>query len=230
MGTMGSMMMGIADLPVEILRALHIKPSHHPAAATSLQTSSRSSTADAQSDSHKPSTPVTANFDDDSLSPNSSGSSFISRPTTSGIQKSTSISSQSVDEIRSIAAENPSKPLGRQSSGSARSSDWCRGKSIAQSLGNPASRPSSRERASIDSSSRRSLSEGPSGTISLDAAVDTGKGIGRIVGAGLKSPMDFTLSLARGFHNAPKLYGDDMVRHPDKVTGIRSGFKAAGKV
>ena len=46
---------------------------------------------------------------------------------------------------------------------------------------------------------------------------------------GLKSPMDFTLALARGFHNAPKLYGDDTVRNPDKVTGLKSGLKTAGK-
>ncbi|KAL8868148.1 MAG: hypothetical protein Q9198_008283, partial [Flavoplaca austrocitrina] len=41
--------------------------------------------------------------------------------------------------------------------------------------------------------------------------------------------MDFTLSLARGFHNAPRLYGDENVRHPDKVTGIQSGLRTAGK-
>lgn len=68
------------------------------------------------------------------------------------------------------------------------------------------------------------------GHIPLDAAVGAGKGLGRIVGAGLKSPMDFTISLARGFHNAPKLYGDESVRQGEKITGIQSGLKAAGKV
>jgi hypothetical protein len=68
------------------------------------------------------------------------------------------------------------------------------------------------------------------GNIPLEAAVGAGKGLGRIVGAGLKSPMDFTVSLARGFHNAPKLYGDESVRHADKITGFQSGLKAAGKV
>jgi hypothetical protein len=51
-----------------------------------------------------------------------------------------------------------------------------------------------------------------------------------MVGAGLKSPMDFTLGLARGFHNAPKLYGDNTVRPQEKVTDFQSGLKAAGKV
>lgn len=64
----------------------------------------------------------------------------------------------------------------------------------------------------------------------LEAALGAGKGVGRIVGAGLKSPMDFTLGLARGFHNAPKLYGDDSVRQADKITDFQSGLKAAGKV
>jgi hypothetical protein len=42
--------------------------------------------------------------------------------------------------------------------------------------------------------------------------------------------MDFTLGIARGFHNAPKLYGDDTVRPQAKVTDFQSGLKAAGKV
>jgi hypothetical protein len=46
----------------------------------------------------------------------------------------------------------------------------------------------------------------------------------------MKSPLDFTLGLARGFHNAPKLYGDDTVRPQAKVTDFQSGIKAAGKV
>jgi len=44
------------------------------------------------------------------------------------------------------------------------------------------------------------------------------------------APMEFTLSIAQGFHNAPKLYGDDTVRKQDKITGIQSGLKASGKV
>jgi hypothetical protein len=67
-------------------------------------------------------------------------------------------------------------------------------------------------------------------TITLESAIGASKGISRVVGAGLKSPMDFTLGLARGFHNAPKLYGDDTVRPQERVTDFQSGLKAAGKV
>lgn len=43
-------------------------------------------------------------------------------------------------------------------------------------------------------------------------------------------PTDLTLSLSKGFHNAPKLYHDPMVKSTPKVHDIRSGFRAAGKV
>ncbi|KAF2472961.1 uncharacterized protein BDR25DRAFT_366188 [Lindgomyces ingoldianus] len=59
-------------------------------------------------------------------------------------------------------------------------------------------------------------------------AISTGKGFGRIVGAGVKAPMTFTHNLTRGFHNAPKLYGDE-VREYENVTDIRSGIKVSAK-
>jgi hypothetical protein len=43
-------------------------------------------------------------------------------------------------------------------------------------------------------------------------------------------PTDLTLSLSKGFHNAPKLYHDPMVKSTPKVHDVRSGFRAAGKV
>jgi hypothetical protein len=70
----------------------------------------------------------------------------------------------------------------------------------------------------------------PATKLTLDAAVGAGKSVSKIVGAGLKSPMDFTMGLAQGFHNAPKLYGDDTVRKSEPITGFQSGLKAAGKV
>ncbi|KAH8886694.1 UDP-Glycosyltransferase/glycogen phosphorylase [Thozetella sp. PMI_491] len=60
-------------------------------------------------------------------------------------------------------------------------------------------------------------------------AVSATKGIGSIVGAGLKSPVVITDGLARGFHNAPRLYGDTTLREEQKVTGFVSGLSAAGK-
>lgn len=66
-------------------------------------------------------------------------------------------------------------------------------------------------------------------TETIDAINSTMFGTRRIVGAGLKSPMDLTLGLAQGFRNAPRLYGDDTVRQQEKITGFGSGLKTAGK-
>jgi hypothetical protein len=41
--------------------------------------------------------------------------------------------------------------------------------------------------------------------------------------------MNFCLGLAKGFRNIPKLYNDDTVRPAEKITGISSGLKVAGK-
>lgn len=41
--------------------------------------------------------------------------------------------------------------------------------------------------------------------------------------------MDLTLAVAQGFHNAPRLYGDQTVRRPTRITGMKSGLKAAGQ-
>ena len=56
------------------------------------------------------------------------------------------------------------------------------------------------------------------------------KGLTRIASATAKLPMDLTLAVAEGLHNAPKIYGDRTVRQMPKVTGMGSGVKAAGKV
>ncbi|KAL8898452.1 MAG: hypothetical protein Q9192_002070 [Flavoplaca navasiana] len=219
MGTIGSMMMGFADLPVEFLRALHIKPSEKPT-ETHLDAGACSNTRESVEAS---------SAEDVHTAPLSSQTSIENRSTTDSVRKSTSVSSQNLEEIQSTHPEASSNHLvSPQCSRSP--STWARGTSMAQTLGDLASQRSSslsRDRSSLDS--KASKSPAKSQTISLETAVGTSKGIGRIVGAGLKSPMDFTLSLARGFHNAPRLYGDESVRHPDKVTGIQSGLRTAGK-
>ncbi len=60
--------------------------------------------------------------------------------------------------------------------------------------------------------------------------MSSGKGLVRVAGAGLKTPATFTHGLARGFHNAPLLYGDTTVRKEEKIDGLSSGLAAAGKV
>lgn len=73
----------------------------------------------------------------------------------------------------------------------------------------------------------------PAASINIEAmlglGMETGKGISRVVETGFKSPLNFTMGLAKGFRNAPKLYNDDTVRKQEKVTGIGSGFMVAWK-
>ncbi|KAI4256519.1 MAG: hypothetical protein LQ352_002067 [Teloschistes flavicans] len=227
MGTIGSMMMGVADLPIELLKALRIKPSESQNSETGSQTTSHSKISDGTGASSKTASLASSSIEDVHLPHSSSHSSLVSGSATPGAHKPPSISSQSLDKSMSDISKAPATHSRQQHGPSAL--DWNHRKSMAQTLGGRRSRSSSRERPSLDSTTHRSPSDSQSEHFSLDTAVGGGKGLGRIVGAGLKSPLDFTLSVARGFHNAPKLYGDESVRHPDKVTGIQSGLKAAGK-
>ena len=52
----------------------------------------------------------------------------------------------------------------------------------------------------------------------------------RMIVSGLKLPMDFALYVAKGFHNAPRLYGDDTVRPLRKIDGLKTGLEASGRV
>jgi hypothetical protein len=132
------------------------------------------------------------------------------------------------DDVPSPAGGSPSPPKYLASNSQSQLS------SSSGSQSGPVERSASTDQKSEQSSSSPAAKEtkkqfDPS-AITLESAIGASKGISRVVGAGMKSPMDFTLGLARGFHNAPKLYGDDTVRPQERVTGFQSGLRAAGKV
>ncbi|KAF9774102.1 hypothetical protein IL306_007935 [Fusarium sp. DS 682] len=56
---------------------------------------------------------------------------------------------------------------------------------------------------------------------------DIASGVERTATAIAKAPVDLSMALAQGFHNAPRLYGDNTVRRPIRVTGFHSGLRAA---
>lgn len=58
---------------------------------------------------------------------------------------------------------------------------------------------------------------------------DFGSGVKRTGAALLTMPNDFSLAIAQGFHNTPRLYGDATVRKPVRITGVKSGCVAARK-
>ncbi|KAI1261923.1 glycosyltransferase family 1 protein [Xylariaceae sp. FL1019] len=56
---------------------------------------------------------------------------------------------------------------------------------------------------------------------------DLQEGVGKSGRAIARAPLDLSLAIAQGFHNAPRLYGDTTVRPLTRVTGMKSGLKAA---
>lgn len=55
----------------------------------------------------------------------------------------------------------------------------------------------------------------------------TAKGVGQSAKILVKMPLDFYYAMALGFHNAPRLYGDNTVRPVPHIRGMRSGLTAA---
>ena len=70
--------------------------------------------------------------------------------------------------------------------------------------------------------------EGPGQGLAQDLAEETGQSLAKTGEALAKAPMDLSLAIAQGFHNAPRLYGDDTVRTPPRISGFHSGLRAAG--
>ncbi|KAL4888477.1 hypothetical protein BDV59DRAFT_211085 [Aspergillus ambiguus] len=59
--------------------------------------------------------------------------------------------------------------------------------------------------------------------------VHVSKGAGRFVKAVVQGPVDISVNFARGFHNIPRLWGDDTVRPQERVSNFKSGIKAVGR-
>lgn len=59
--------------------------------------------------------------------------------------------------------------------------------------------------------------------------VHTSKGLGRFVRAAAQTPMGISVGLTKGFHNLPKLWGDDTVRPQEQISDFKSGAVAVGR-
>ncbi|MCJ1402082.1 hypothetical protein MMC11_005301 [Xylographa trunciseda] len=221
LGTIGSLMMGVADFPVEIFKALSSRSSEDPSVGDSTSTSLGLNLAVQQSD--KTSTTP------ESGQPLSSAPMITDKASPGYAMNGTTVTPNS-PRISSLNAQSAMSlhPSGsKTSAGVASMSGPEANNHKDEALPNPFSESSSSNENTI----KRPPRPGPDAVrqISFNTALGAGKGVGRIVGVGLKSPMDFTLSLAKGFHNAPKLYGDESVRQSDRITGLQSGLRAAGK-
>ena len=245
LGTIGSFMMGAVDFPVEILKALKVKPLEKASTEKTSQTNTPASVSNISINSAtslglKPSENVVSEENAppsqrSSTSDRSADHSYSSSAPQSSTGQEGEHSRSSRDTSISVNQAEPStfRTDTNDRSMKVAMSGLCHRRSSSRGPGESPSRSSTDRPPTPKDVSRhhhRTSSGAQAGQISLDAALGAGKGIGRMVEAGLKSPMDFTLSIARGFHNAPKLYGDESVRPAEKITGISSGLRAAGKV
>ena len=227
-GTLGNLSMGIADFPVEILKSLktaskdvHEKHQHEKEEAdrsasasrhasvtnlnkTATESSQLSAVTSVQSDATSTSPTIVPDETDVTQTGAGHGDAVLSPATTL-------TATDSVDGKQSAMSAVMS------SDGNSRHRRWSRHGSRS---GSPSSsHPKSPSPCPVEDV----------GHITAESALGGAKAVGRIVSAGMKSPMDFTNALAKGFHNAPKLYGDTTVRKSEKITDLQSGIKAAGK-
>jgi UDP:flavonoid glycosyltransferase YjiC (YdhE family) len=79
------------------------------------------------------------------------------------------------------------------------------------------------------SRSRNESGSGKDPDMLRPTGVHMSKGAGRFVKAVVQAPVDLSVNFTRGFHNIPKLWGDDTVRPQERVTGFKSGMKAVGR-
>jgi hypothetical protein len=196
----GSMVMGVADVPLEISRARKGK---------SIQNSSQQ------------------NFEGSEDSNNIEAS----RRRRSGIQVSTPDTYQSA--IPSSAADRAPCFSETRSRGSSFSNGVESGELYANSSYSGEGEGRRQSVMSLKSSgSGTAVSKKDYGILktSNGALLGTSKAVGKIIVAGVKSPFEVSLNAARGFHNVPRLYGDETVRPHERITGVWSGLKAAGKV
>ena len=63
----------------------------------------------------------------------------------------------------------------------------------------------------------------------IENALNITQEVNRLVIKGARTPMNACLGLAKGFRNAPRLYNDETIRPIEKVTGLTSGLRVAGK-
>lgn len=219
-------MMGVADFPIEIFKSVRAKKEEKTANKHS-SSGEHTPTAGA-SRSSLTLEGKESELDDISATPSTVGdSSKTSYEDTTLSTASTLTSTSSATSIEKVHRVGSSSMRDALRGALSRSRSQSRDRASG-------SRSGSRHRSQHGHSHHRSDSQHNSGgfdpsTLTLENAIGAGKGVQRIVAAGMKSPMEFTLGIARGFHNAPKLYGDDTVRPQERVTDLQSGLKAAGK-
>ncbi|RDW66017.1 hypothetical protein BP6252_09652 [Coleophoma cylindrospora] len=194
-GTLGSLAMGVADLPTEFYQALK---------AQSNKSSSRFGTSN---------TSLAMNQSLNNSNSSLSGSKSVKSLVTNSNNSSTSLASDAASTTPTASVSEFSKINKSTSALSTTSTVLSTNSSHPSSILDPKSPDFPIKREEF-------LKHRPShaATVATHAA--------EVV---IKAPMDLAFSVAQGFHNVPKLYGDTTVRQPESITGFQSGVKAASK-
>lgn len=70
------------------------------------------------------------------------------------------------------------------------------------------------------------MSADPTEPLVEELAKQTGHGFAKAGRSVFTLPGNLMVGITQGFHNAPRLYGDETVRRPHRVSGIKSGLRA----
>ncbi|CAO2657845.1 Nn.00g071050.m01.CDS01 [Neocucurbitaria sp. VM-36] len=234
MGTATSLMMGVADMPIQTLKLLQIHPDSRSRKGKEKATGTETPSTGEQSRTGRPETSRTTTSTTESVvtgasTPTASQSLGHPDELVQTQSNNTGITSPGTPGTPTHRSTFMSQAFAESTEGS-RSSSRERARHLAPESCELADRFSPRRRASSISAAELKANNGtqPGLAESVESAVDTGKGLARIIGAGFRSPMDFSLNVAKGFHNVPKLYGAE-VRQVDKVTDLQSGLRTAAK-
>ncbi|KAH6878387.1 hypothetical protein J4E91_000045 [Alternaria rosae] len=134
---------------------------------------------------------------------------------------------QSDTSVRNAAKRSESSLVGESSASSSsqqhRQSGAIASKPLARSQTVPNLPTSPSQTYSLASSSNKD------NDMLRPTGLRTSKGFGRIVKAGVQSPMELSVGITKGFHNAPRLWNDTTVRPQEKVTDLKSGMVAIGR-
>ena len=227
LNTLTSMAMGTADMNIKALKALKIHPDAVRQRPESPASSSVPSSETVVSEEHKDakgagestaedeqssarSRPPSVRLEPDALA------KFRSPPSESPAGESSPGAYAGKDDDRELTVETLRQDVANARAATADNDD-----------GGPRRSGSSKSRSPSRKSSSRGRKPEPGQAMDLETAVGLGKGFYKMSNVGIKSPMEFTLGLARGFHNAPRLYNDETVRPVEKVTSLSSGIKVA---
>ncbi|KAF2158434.1 glycosyltransferase family 1 protein [Zasmidium cellare ATCC 36951] len=195
----GGMAMGIADIPSETWKALQL-----PAGSNRQPQAAGAAVASASSSSPLPS----------------------SAPTVATKGKASRAQSQA-------SLNMPPSSLGRSGRSASNLSNQSLSVSNSRSRSGPgADSSSSIERTASSQSrvhSRTDYGVGKNQDMLRPAGPHTSKGVGRFVRTLVQAPVEISVNWTKGFHNVPKLWGDDTVRPQERVTDFKTGMYAVGR-